>query len=220
MENSFDFIRIFRQLVKRIWLIVLVTAVFGIFGIIYTFGNATNVYSAEASLYSVATGSYQASLQGFYAMTDYAEIARSKKVADRVVNALSEYNLDAQMVQSMVNTIYDENSAIFRINAFSNDPQLAMAVTNAVAEAFVQEVSNITGSDSVKILDSASTVSISYNGKTEQLKTRLIFTVGGFLAICVMIGLAEMFSTKVKEVNDCTLNGEIRILGVIPKHSI
>lgn len=220
MENTFDFVKILRQLVKRIWLIILVTVIAGLISIVYTNGNASNIYSAQVSLYSVASGSYSASIQGFYVMKDYAEIARSKKVATRVANALPDYNLSTEMIQSMVITSYDENSAVFRISTHSNDPQLVTAVANAVAETFVQEVSNITGADNVKILDEASNAFVSYNGKAEQSKTRLVFAAGGFLLICVIIGLIEVFGTKVKEVNDCTLNGEIKLLGVIPKHNI
>lgn len=198
----------------------MVTVLAGFVGIVYTLGETPNIYSAEVSLYGVASGSYTASVQGSYAMRDNAEIVGSKKVADRVVNALPEYNLNAMTVRSMVSTSYSDDSAIFRINANSTDPDRATAVANAAADAFVLEVSNITGADRVKILDAADSVSVSYDGESQQLKTRLIFPAVGFVLICVVISLFEIFSTKVKEVSDCTLNGEIKLLGVIPKHSI
>jgi capsular polysaccharide biosynthesis protein len=220
LEYTIDFIRILRRLLKKSWLIILVTVLAGMLGIVMTLGGTPNIYGAKVSLYSVASGSYTASIQGFDAMKDYAEIVGSKKVADRVINALPDSNLDAQMIQSMVRTSYGENSAIFYVYASSTDPQLAAAVANAVAEAFVLEVSNITGKDSVKILDEADDVFISYNGKSDQLKKRLIYAAVGFFLVCGSISLAEIFSTKVKEVNDCTLNGEIKLFGVIPKHDI
>lgn len=220
MENTIDLLRIVKKLIKRIWLIIIVTGVSGLIGVIYTFGETTNIYGAEVSIYSVAAGSYSASIQGFNAMTDYAEIVGSKKVADRVVNALPEYRLDAQKVQSMVKTSYGDNSAIFHVYAYSSNPQLATSVANAAAEAFVLEVGNITGVDNVKILDEAMNVFISYDGQKEQLKTRLIFTGAGLVLICVLLSLTEIFSTRVTKVTDCTLNGEIKLLGVIPKHNI
>lgn len=220
MESTMDFVRILRGLVKKIWLVVLITILAGLVGIIYTLGDTPNVYSAKVSLYSVASGSYTASVQGAYAMRDYAEIVGSKKVADRVVNALPDYNLNALMIQSIVSTSYNDNSAIFYVYANSTEPDLAKAVANAVADAFVLEVRNITGADWVKILDAADSVTVSYNAETEQLKTRLTFFAVGFVLICVVISLFEVFSTKVKEVRDCTLNGEIKLLGVIPKHTI
>ncbi len=220
MENAVDFGRIFKKLVKRLWLVILVALIAGFIGILYTLRDTPNVYAADVSLYSVASGSYTASIQGFDAMKDYAEIVRSRKVADRVVNALPEYQLDANMIQSMVKTSYNENSAIFHIYVYANNPELAAPVANAVAEAFVLEVSNITGADSVKILDEADSVFVSYSGERDRLKTRLVFTVTGFLLICVIISVIEILSTKVTAVEDCTLKGEIKLLGVIPKHSI
>lgn len=220
MENTIDFVRILRRLIQKIWLIILVTVVSGLLGIVYTIGDTPNIYNAQVSLYSVASGSYTASIQGSYAMRDYAEIVRSKKVAERVVNVLTDYDLNALTIQSMVSTSYDENSAIFYIFANSQDPKLANAVANAAADAFVIEVSNITGADRVKILDAADNVSISYDGVREQQKTRLIFVAAGFILICLILSLLEIFSSKIKSVNDSTLNGQIKLLGVIPKHNI
>jgi len=215
-----DFVKILQTLIRRIWLVIVVTVLFGLAGLVYTRGSVPNVYSAEASIYSVASGSYAASVQSTYIMKDYAEIVGSKKVADRVVNALPEYNLDAKLVQTMVRTGFSEDSAIFYVYAYSNDPALVISVANSAAEAFVLEVSNITGADNVKILDEADTVIVSYDGQREQLKTRLLFLAVGFLLICGIITLTAIFSTRVTKVDDCTLNGEIKLLGVIPKHSI
>lgn len=220
MENTIDFVRIMQKLIKKIWLIIIVTVLSALVGIVYTIGDKPNIYSADASIYSVASGSYAASVQGTYIMKDYAEIAESKKVADRVVNALTEYNLDSPTVQSMVKTSYSEDSALFHVSVYSSDPALAILIANAVAEAFVMEVSNITGADNVKILDEAVNTTVSYDGQSEQLKSRLLFTAAGFILICVIISLSEIFSTKVTKVSDCTLNGEIKLLGVIPKHTI
>lgn len=215
-----DFVKILQTLIRRIWLVIVVTVLFGLAGLVYTRGSVPNVYSAEASIYSVASGSYAASVQSTYIMKDYAEIVGSKKVADRVVNALPEYNLDAKLVQTMVRTGFSEDSAIFYVYAYSNDPALVISVANSAAEAFVLEVSNITGADNVKILDEADTVIVSYDGQREQLKTRLLFLAVGFLLTCGIITLTAIFSTRVTKVDDCTLNGEIKLLGVIPKHSI
>ncbi|NLT15428.1 MAG: hypothetical protein GXY05_13925 [Clostridiales bacterium] len=220
MERTMDFVKILQTLIRRIWLVIVVTVLFGLAGLVYTRGSVPNVYSAEASIYSVASGSYAASVQSTYIMKDYAEIVGSKKVADRVVNALPEYNLDAKLVQTMVRTGFSEDSAIFYVYAYSNDPALVISVANSAAEAFVLEVSNITGADNVKILDEADTVIVSYDGQREQLKTRLLFLAVGFLLICGIITLTAIFSTRVTKVDDCTLNGEIKLLGVIPKHSI
>jgi capsular polysaccharide biosynthesis protein len=116
--------------------------------------------------------------------------------------------------------VYTEESAIFYITAYSTVPELAVSVANAVAEAFVLEVRNVTGEDSVKILDKAETVFLSFDARSEQTKTRLTFAAGGFIAICAVIAMTELFGTKVKEVDDATLNGDIKLLGVIPNHSI
>jgi capsular polysaccharide biosynthesis protein len=220
MDNTMDIARIFRKLIKRIWLIIAVTVIFTIAGIFYTANPSPNLYMANVSLYSIAYGSYRSSMEGFSAMMDYAEIISSKKVADRVVNDLAEYNLSAMLVQSMVSTSYRNDSAIFHIRTVSEDPVLAINVANSVADAFILEVRYVTGADSVKILDKAEQVSVYYDGRVDQLKTRFIFMAVGFIFICGVISLAEIFSKKINLVDDATLKGEIKLLGVIPKHRI
>lgn len=220
MEYTVDIARVLQKLIKRIWLIIAVTAIFAAAGLLYTAKSSPNLYMADVSLYSIAYGSYRSSLEGFAAMTDYAEIIRSKKVADRVVNNLAEYNLNARQVQSMVSTSYRNDSAIFYIRTVSEDPALAISVANSVADAFILEVRYVTGADSVKILDKAEQVSVYYDGRNDQLKTRLIFAAAGFILICAAISLSEIFSRKISQINDATLNGEIKLLGVIPKHRI
>jgi capsular polysaccharide biosynthesis protein len=220
LERTVDFAKIIHAVIKRIWLIALVTVLIGLAGVIYTWEDIPNEYGAETSIYSVASGSYAASMQSTSIMKDYAEIIGSKKVADRVVTALPDYNLDAKRVQTMVKTSFSEDSAIFYVYAYSNDPALVISVANSAAEAFVLEVSNITGADNVKILDEADSIFVSYDGQKEQLKTRIIFAAAGFALSCGILVLAAIFGTRVTKVEDCTLNGEIKLLGVIPKHSI
>lgn len=220
LERTIDLGRVIRRMIKKAWLIAVVTVVVAVIGCIYTMRPSPDVYGSRVSLYSVAYGSYRASIEGFNAMKDYAEIVGSKKVAERVIGLLPQYALDAGTIQSMVRTSYTEESAIFYITAYSTVPELAVSVANAVAEAFVLEVRNVTGEDSVKILDKAETVILSFNAKSEQTRTRLTFAAGGFIAICAVLAVTELFGTKVKEVDDATLNGDIKLLGVIPDHSI
>ena len=178
--------------------------------------TGSDIYGARVSLYNVAFGTSS----GANAMKDYAQIVRSRMVADMVVSAVTNYELDARIVQSMLTTSFQESAAIFYITANADDPKLAMEVANAAANAFISQVSIITGQNNVKLLDPADSFNLAYNAQNEMKKTRLIYTGAGFALICIVISLLEIFSTKVSEVGDATLDGEIKLLGVIPRHDI
>jgi capsular polysaccharide biosynthesis protein len=220
LDQVIDFSRIFRKLLKKLWLIVTVTVVFAAVGVVMTLHNERDIYGAQVSLYSVSNGANTASTSGINTMKDYAEIVSSKMVADQVVNSLPEYNLNARNVQAMVSTAYKDGSAIFYIMVRAEDPKLAADVANAASNVFVMVVNNITKQYSVKILDAADSANTYYDAEIGQLKTRLIYAAAGLLLACVIISFIEIFSTRVSEVNDSTLNGQIKLLGVIPKHNI
>lgn len=219
-ESTIDVARIVRRLLLHWKLIIAFTIVATVIGIVVTIPNKPNEYLATASAYSIAAGSYTDSIQGSKAMKDYAEIITSNKVAERVATALTKYRLTTTMIQKMITTSSSENSTIFHIVATAEDPQLAVDVVNAVTDAFLLEVRNITGQDSVQILDHAANVTLSYNANMQKLKTRLIFGAAGFVLICAVLIVGELFSTNIKEVEDGTLDGEITLFGVIPKHDI
>lgn len=217
MGQTVSFSRIFRKLVKYLWLIVIVTILTALIGFFMTRQVGSNIYKAEVTLYSTT---YVGSAANAMIMNDYAEIIRSKMVADLVVNSLGDLKLNARQLRSMVNTYYKDNSAIFSIDVSSNDPGTAIVVANAFADVFISQVNLITGQNSVKILDAADTVGVSYNAKSEQMNTRLIYAAIGFLLTCIIIGLTEILNTRVSEIGDSTLNDEIKLLGVIPRHDI
>lgn len=219
MKQTVDFIRIFRRLWKSKLIIIGVTLVITTLGILTTRGIEANQYSARVSLYSVSTDSWTSN-SGVNKLKDYSEIVKSKMVADQVVNTLTDAKLKSFEIQAMVKTTFVENSAIFYITAVTDNPKTAAQIANAVANAFVTDVGIITGQNNVKILDAADTVSISYNASLEKLKTRMIYLMVGFVSVCTVIIISEIFSIKVSEVNDSTLNGQIKLLGVIPKHDI
>ena len=95
MGQTVDFIRIFRKLIKYLWVIVVVTVLSGAVGFFMTIRTGNNVYSARVSLYNIGNSA------NANAMRDYTEIISSKMVADQVVNSLTNYKLNSREIQSM-----------------------------------------------------------------------------------------------------------------------
>ena len=229
MEVSIDIGRIFKRLYKMLWLVALITVIATAAGVAYTWNAKPDIYEAKVTLVGAPNGSYSESIGNTYIMRNYADLVKSERVARQVIQALPQYNLTTQSIQSMVkasfnankaNSTSTEDSALFIINTKTPDYNKTIAVANTTAEAFVSELKSVSGVDIAIIVDKASTAAIVYNGKTHQLLARLEFTAAGFMLICVVLGFIELMSKSVTQVMDCTLNGTIELIGVIPKYKI
>ena len=120
----------------------------------------------------------------------------------------------------MISYALSENSTVYYIYASSVDNYEAVRVANAVAEAFVIEIRNITGDENVQILDEAVESSLTFSGRSNQIKNIILITlIGVFLCVITIVAIS-FFSTKIVTVKECSDNGELKILGVIPDFDI
>ena len=187
--------------------------------------DTENVYDAKASVYSITYGSYSESANGIQAIRTYRDIVKSVRVAERAALLLGDSSLDKFAIYDMIEVEEGEvnaygvesESSIINIHAKSTKPEDAIRVANAVASAYAMEVTSITNSDSVQVLDEAYYCEVTYNALKEQAILVGIVTVAGLLFACVIIVLMEIFSTRIVTVEQGSLYGELEIIGVIPK---
>ena len=94
---------------------------------------------------------------------------------------------------------------------------MSVKVANAVADAFVLEIANLTGQDDIQILDRATGSVMCYNAISAKFKTIFIFVFVGTLLTCLFIAARETLSLKMYTPDDATSYGQLDILGVIPE---
>lgn len=217
-EIQIDLWRCFKSLIKMWWIIAITGILCFMVSYVATYTTGKNMYYGETTVYSVAYGSYQQAIEGASAMRTYADIITSLKVSERAAKLLEDDNVGGKKIQKMVEVNYSEDSSVMSIYAYSTDHDLALKVANAVADAFVVEVRNITGGDNVQVLDIADTYNISNDASNSKIKIRVLAFAFGILASSMVICLLEALSTKVRSVADCSLNGELDIIGVIPTY--
>lgn len=209
----------FRLAIVALWknkvLIILVTLT-GIFGgLLFTSLNTSSLqyYSATASVYAATYGSYELSQTDIKTMVNYSDVVTSRKVCEYAASLLKETSITADEIQNTVNMSFSNNSYVMKISAVHQDPDLVIMIVNAVAEAFVTEVTNITGNNSIQILDEANSV-FTYQSNSIN-KIRLFFAAGSFGFICGLIAIKELLSKKVRSIPQC-VEDDTEILGLIP----
>lgn len=220
MEVKLDFRKYFMEIIKKWWIIAIAGGASLLIGIGINIDLKPDEFSGCATVYSASVGSYTDSLEGIKALQDYSDIVTSYKVSNRAALILGDDSLNGDDINSMISYTLSENATIYYIYASSTDEFEAIRVANAVAEAFVIEIRNITGEENIQILDEARESVLTFNGRSSQIKGILLITlIGVFLTVMVIVAIS-FFSTKIVTIKECSDNGELKILGVIPDFEI
>jgi capsular polysaccharide biosynthesis protein len=209
-----DFILAFMKLWKYKVIIFLVTLL-GLFaGFLYTY-NATDIpiYTAKSSVYCSIDTSTNISLTNMQAMVNYSDVVKSNKVCEKAASIINNTDISAEGISNMINVTVQNKSYVIYISAIGKNSDLVVKVANAVAEAFISEMVNITGSNYIKVLDLARKAQIVRNKDTNV--NRLMFGLGAFFIISGIIVISSLLSDKVQLIVQCVEN-EDEILGIIP----
>ena len=223
-----DFKRCLKALWTHISWIIASVVLFFVIGVMVAvfYLDTENVYDAKSSVYSITYGSYTDSANGIQAIKTYSDIVKSLRVAERAALLLGDDSLDKFTIYEMIEVEEPEpnslgyvtdDSSIIQIHASATDKDDAIRVANAVANAYVMEVTSITNSDSVQVLDEAYTCEITYNALKQQLIYIGLFTAMGLVLGCAVIVLCEIFSIKITSLQQGSLYSQLDIIGVIPE---
>jgi len=217
MTKSIDVKLLFRLLIKRWYMFIVIAAVSLLSAVLITRDVQPDMYVARTSISSIVEGSTQDSLNGFKLLLNYSSLIGSGKIAAKAADMLpEELGLNASRIQGMVSANFNTESSFLYVQASDRNPQITLSVSNAVADAFVAEISNITGDDTIKIYDRATSAVKIYDGLSTQRQTRVMAPVASMFVLLVAIVLWALFSDKVKSVGEIERDCEIAIFGVIP----
>ena len=184
-------------------------------------------YEAEASVYSIAYGSYTDSERGVTAIRTYSDIIKSYKVAERAALLLGNDSLTKEDIYDMILTderviegttyVYENLSSVIRIWAEFEDRQIAVQVANAVADAFVLEVNSISEVNSTQVLDYAYDAQRCYHAILYQTLVMAAWILGALLVGCCVIWYRIIFSKAIVSAADASLYGQLEVIGTIPR---
>ncbi len=221
-------IRRFLNSVQRmIWLIIL----FGVVGAgIPAYLNivkAIPMYKAETTIYAMSNTStadggkginYQDVSISRQLVFDYQYVLTSEKVISLANKLLEKYKLSQEELISMLNITPKDESSVIAISAVSNDAKKSADISNAVTEAFISQLREMTNSNIIGVLNEAEIPKVPIdNGSTK--KTIMGFFVGIIIAFSI-IYIRELFDMKLRYIDDIEDTLKIKLLGAIPKYSI
>ena len=201
---------------------------FFLMGLGLTLDKGVDEYTAKATVYASADGSYDDATTAVTAMNAYMSVATSYKVCQRAALIVGRSDVDPSYIQSAVkvNSSQDKSSSsnnfvyqsatIITFSATTTDPELSKVMADAMAESYTLEMAGILDKNSVKVLDNANSAPVTFHAVLHAWVVRIVAALIGFIAACAVIIVFEIFDTKVRTVRDASVREQIPVLGIIP----
>lgn len=223
MEEEISLREYFFVLIKRLWLILLLTVIcIGASGII-SFYVLKPEYQTFTTLMVGRPKDYQNTNQQLdyneimvnqQLVTTYGELVKSRVVADDVIRDL-KLDIPFDEFKDKVNVNLVKDTEIIKIEVTDGDPELAAAIANKTAEVFMDKVKDIMNIENVQIIDRAQVTD-----KPVKPRPFLNMAIAGVLGLMAGIFLAfilEYFDNTIKTQEDVQKYLGLSVIGTIPK---
>ncbi len=219
-----NFVSALYRMWKMKWIIVFATAI-GLLLAVAFFkyrGNKTYYYSS-AAIYSAVYGSSSETFSGITIMNTYASVLGTSRVCASAASEIDDPEITAGYLKGLVESNQitlvgaskESKNYSYRLElqVVLDTPKNVVEITNAMANAYVAEINDLLGADTLQVFEKA------INTDTIKQRSNLIyyvlFAVGGFLLSAGIIFLKEFFSSKVYIVSQCESDKSL-ILGLLP----
>lgn len=220
-EDEIDLADLLFMLIRRWKVIVLVTIPVVMLGF-FVASTRPSVYRADTTL-MVSNGMQSTSLDrgdvdlSQKLVVTYSEIAKSRDILRRVI---TKYDLPegVQQLAGAINISIVKNTELIKLSYTCGDPKLAEAVTNEVANEFIQKVSQIMRVRNVAVVERAQEPA----GSLPKGRVKILFAsiVLGIVLGVAMAFLIEALHKKLRKSSDIEKILGVEMLGMIPEVSM
>lgn len=209
---------------KMKWIIVFATAIGGLLAVAFVKyrGDKFSYYST-AAIYSAVYGSYSETASGITLMNTYASVLGTSRVCERAAAEIDDSRITANYLMNLVSSgsvalagaSSESKKYGYRlvIQTVLDYPDNVIAITNAMANAYVSEINDLLGADTLQVFERATTTN-KYKASSNYLIVGIFAAIGLFLSTGIIF-IKEFFSSKVYIVSQCEGDKSL-ILGLLP----
>ena len=216
-ELEIDLISLFKLLLRKWWLITIVTVIGLGASAFYAYGMLDDVYSAEASIIvqvtSTGDSDYTNLLTGQRLVDTDTEIATSNKVLDELIVNL-DLDLTKEQLRSMISVAGVNDTLIIQLDVESTDAVLAKDVANEIVSIVKQLSTQYENLDNVEVLDVAQIPEVP-SGPNRLLYVVVGILLGGMVGVGIVLSI-EFLDRTIKTTKDVENLLDVRVLGAIP----
>lgn len=222
-EMSLDLREIFAIIRKRIWLIVIVTFITTCGSGIISFFLINPTYEAKTTIIiGKAPGGQDQEVQYndvlmYEKLTKtYAEIAKSRLVAEKAVSKLGQ-DIKAEELMKKITVTPQTNTQIMEVKAKDKNPENAMKMANALSEVFIDEAMRIYPTGEVQIMDRAVLPEFPVS-PNKKLNIAIGFVIGVMVSLGIIF-IIEYMDNTIKTEEDIEKYLGLPVIGIIPKNN-
>lgn len=223
MENQYemeiDLLDLFRYLIKKIWIIVAVTLIFGVAGAVVTkyvmaeqFTAETRVYVLNRSLSSMglAMSDFQVSDQ---LTEDYLVLMQGRNITQEVLDVL-KLDMTRNELAKKISIKAINNTRVLKIEVTDTDPQRAAEIANCVRRVAGRQLESIMDVDAVNVVYDAE-VPLKKSGPSIT-KNTIIAAAAGLVLILGIFAMIYLMDDTIRTEDDVERHLGLSVLGVIP----
>lgn len=214
---------LFRLVLKKWWIFLICVLAFGSASYIWTNYFIDPVYSSSTTLYvgkNIESEGLQSSdlYLGADLISDYRELAKSKMVANEVINDMGLNNMRPDYLAERIEVSQKNESRVIQISVNYTDPQMAMELTNKVTEVLQKKIMEIMQVENVQIIDKAELQL--YPISPNKILNYLIGIILGLIIGMGIILMIVYFDNSIKTAEDVQKHLGIPVIGIIPLYYV
>ncbi len=206
--------------------IILVTLIFMVVGIIYSYAFVTPEYKSSTTLV-LATLNNDKKSNSSEAITQtdltlnsnlvstYSEIIKRKTVLEEVIDNLNIKDLNTEELKKDITVSAVGDTELIEIAVTNKNASYASRIANEIANVFTNKVSEIYKINNVYVLDKAETQKEPYN--INHIKDMIIFAFIGIVLSIAKVLITYMLDNTVKTEQDVEKQTGLLVLAEVPE---
>lgn len=222
-EKEIGMEHIIRSVLKRAWLVGIVSVLSAVLFFVVTFFCITPKYESTAKFYvnnnSISVGSASVSLSSGdltaarNLVDSYIVILQTRETLNDVLD-YAGVNLKTTELEKMITAGAVDNTEIFEVTVTSESPKEAEAIANAIAYILPNRITSIIEGTSAKVVEAA-VVPSKPSSPSYAKNTVLGFLVGMILTVGGIV-LWVVFDTTIRAEDDIVQSCNYPILATVP----
>lgn len=178
---------LFRYLLSKIWIILIVAVVCGVAMYAYSSYCMVPMYKSTTKILALSTsgdGVSYADLQVGYQLTnDYPEIIKSRTVVEKVIED-ANLNTTYEELAGRISVNQQTDTRILNISVVDKDPEMAKELVDRIRIRASEHINNLVEDDIVRMVDEGNLPD--YPSSPSIKKNTLLGFVGG-AAVCLVV---------------------------------
>jgi len=209
-----------RLVIRSITINIRIIAIVGLMGAFISLFTLLipidDMYKATSAVCSTIFNDNYDNTKSVRLIGNFMDLFESTLIQDKIVEVTGN-SIIKDDLEKIVKIKKSTSNTVLAITAQHKNPAIAVEIANAIAHVLIIETDKLFETSSgIKILDRAYIAGYAYKSKTVHIVICILLTFMFVAGSFVYYILKTLSSDKVLFIEDCTLDGVLNVIGVIP----